>query len=316
MDKLNRYVVAAALMLSAMIAGGVDYATAETGLVARVGSVLVTEQDLQREIEKRIPMQVSFHGEMKPEKLEKIRNEAKETLITRAYKIQYALDNEIAVSTKTVDVEWAAALKKNPRLAHAAAAQQEVLKKDLYFELLARQAEESVVNSKVSVSDSEVKRYYENNRGQFLRAKLFKASHVFVKVDPADTAEGKAAKLQKAEKILERAKSGEDFYNLAYYESDDRSRYVGGSLGSFHANQAVPEFNEMLQKMKPGEVAGPIKTLHGYHVIRLDDVQPEKQLTFEEAEENIKKRLAEEKRTKLYDGWMTTLRKKYPLQTP
>ena len=46
--------------------------------MAKIGSVLVTEQDVQREIEKRIPMQVSFHGGMKPEKLEKIRNEAKD----------------------------------------------------------------------------------------------------------------------------------------------------------------------------------------------------------------------------------------------
>lgn len=316
MNKLNRYSVAVALMLSAIVAGGVDRALAESDFVAKVGSVLVTEQDLQREIEKRIPMQVSFHGGMKPEKLEKFRNEAKDALITRAYKIQYALDNEIAVSAKAVDIEWVAAQKKNPQLAKISAAQQEAFRKDLYVDLLARQAEELVVNSKISVSNDEVRRYYESNRGQFLRAKMFKASHIFVKVDPAETAEEKVAKQQKAEKLFERAKSGEDFYNLAYYESDDRSRYVGGSLGSFHANQAVPEFNELLQKMKPGDIAGPVKTMYGYHVVRLDEVQPEKQLSFEEAEASIEKRLAEEKRTKLYDAWMTTLRNKYPLQNP
>lgn len=316
MSKLNRCVVAFVLVLSTIIAGGFSQAVAETGFVAKVGSVLVTEQDLQKEIEKRIPMQVSFHGGMKPEKLEKIRNEAKEALIARAYKIQYALDNEIAVSAKTVDAEWATALTKAPQLADVPAAQKEALKKELYFDLLARQAEETVVNSKISVSDAEIKQYYDNNQGQFLRAKLFKASHILVKIDPAETAEEKAAKQQKAEKLFERAKSGEDFYNLAYYESDDRSRYVGGSLGSFHANQAVPEFNEVLLKMKPGDVAGPIKTLYGYHIVKLDDVQPEKQLSFEESAANIKARLIEEQRTKLYEGWMAALKQKYPLQTP
>jgi parvulin-like peptidyl-prolyl isomerase len=316
MNKLNRYGVAIALGLSVMIIGGVDRVMAETGLVAKVGSVQVTEQDVQREIEKRIPMQLSFHGGMKPEKLEKIRAEAKEVLINRAYKIQYALDNEIAVSAKAVDAEWMAAVAKTPQLVNIPAAQQEALKKELYLDLLAKQAEETVVNSKVSVSDEEIKRYYDNNRGQFLRSKLFKASHIFVKVDPAETAEEKAAKQQKAEKLFERAKAGEDFYNLAYYESDDRSRYVGGSLGSFHANQAIPEFSEVLQKMKPGEVAGPIKTLYGYHIVKLDDIQPEKQLSFEESAANIKERLTEEKRAKLYESWMAGLRQKYPLQTP
>ena len=56
-----------------------------------------------------------------------------------------------------------------------------------------------------------------------------------------------------------------------------------------------------LLKMKPGEVAGPIKTLYGYHIVKLDDVQPEKQLSFEESAANIKAQLTEEKRTKLYD---------------
>ena len=102
-----------------------------------------------------------------------------------------------------------------------------------------------------------------------------------VKVDPAETAEEKEAKKQRAEKLLERAKAGEDFFNLAYYESDDRSKYVGGSLGSFHAGQTVAEFDSVIQKMKAGEIAGPVRTLYGYHIIKLDDVQEARQLTFE-----------------------------------
>lgn len=316
MNKFNRSSFATILALFIMIFAGSDGLAAETALIAKIGSVQVTEQDVQREIDKRIPMQVSFHGGMKGEKLEKIRAEAKEALIVRAYKVQYALDNEIAVSGKAVDAEWAAVLAKNPQLAEVPAVQQEALKKELYFDLLAKQAEDTVVNSKVAVSDDEVRKYYDNNRGHFLRAKLFKASHILVKVDPAENAEGKEAKRQKAEKLLERAKAGEDFYNLAYYESDDRSRYVGGSLGSFHANQAVPEFSEALQKMKPGDVAGPLKTLYGYHIVKLDDVQPEKQLSFDESAANIRERLTGEKRTKLYDSWMAGMRQKYPLQTP
>lgn len=316
MNVLGKYGVALSLVLISAVAGLAEPVPAEPGLVAKVGNILVTERELKREIDKRIPMQVSFHGGMKADKLEKIRNEAKEALIARSYKVQYALDNEIAVDAKAVDAEWAAALAKYPQIATLAANDQEFLKKELYFELLAQRAEETVVTSKVVVSDAEVRQYYDSNRDQFLRTKLFKASHVFVKVDPAETAEAKEAKRQKAEKLLERAKSGEDFYNLAYYESDDRSRYVGGSLGSFHANQVVPEFGEVLQKMKPGDVAGPIKTLYGYHIIKLDDVQPEKQLSFDESAANIRERLTDERRNKLYNDWMGSLRQKYPVHTP
>lgn len=313
---LKKFGFAIALLMIGVAVGLPGHVFAETGLVAKVGNITVTEQDLQREIQKRIPMQVSFHGGMKPEKLEKIRSEAKEALITRAYKVQYALDNEMAVDAKTVDDEWAAVLAKNPGLAETPRQELDALKASLYSELLAKKAENEVVDKKVAVADDEVKQYYENNKGQFLRAKLFKASHVFVKVDPAETAEEKEAKRLKAEKLMERAKSGEDFYNLAYYESDDRSRYVGGSLGSFHAGQIVPEFEVVLQTMKPGEVAGPIKTLYGYHIVKLDDVQEAKQMSFDESAGNLKARLIEERRSKLYDDWMGILRQKYPLQNP
>lgn len=282
--------------------------------VAKVGNITVTEGDIQREIQKRIPMQVSFHGGIKPEKLEKIRKEAESAAIERAYKVQYALDNEVSVDAKTVDAQWSEAIAKSPGMTGANPRERDKAKAAFYLELLAKKAEEQAVNDKVVVRDAEVKSFYAENQKQFFQPKLFKASHIFVKVDPAETLEEKAAKRQKAEKLLERARAGEDFYNLAYYESDDRSRYVGGSLGSFHAGQTVREFDEALQQLKPGEVAGPVKTLYGYHIIKLDSVQEGRQLTFEQATEKIRTKLYEEKRKKLYDDWMTALRNKYPLQ--
>ena len=283
---------------------------------AKVGSITIEEQDVQREIQRRVPMQVSFHGGIKPEKLEQIRKEAEAAVVERAYKVQYALEKELSVDARDVDSEWSAALAKNPGIAGASPQELAKLKAMLYFELLAKKSEDEAVNKQVVVGDAEVTAYYEKNQDQFFQPKLFKASHVFVKVDPAETVEEKTAKRQKAEKLMERARSGEDFYNLAYYESDDRSRYVGGSLGSFHAGQTVREFDAALQQLKPGEIAGPVKTLYGYHIIKLDDVQEGRQLTFDQASAKIRSTLTEGKRKKLYEEWMNALRQKYPLQSP
>lgn len=300
-------------VLSAAISFAAD---SSPKVFAKVGSITIEEQDVQREIQRRVPMQVSFHGGIKPEKLEQIRKEAEAAVVERAYKVQYALEKELSVDARDVDSEWSAALAKNPGIAGASPQELAKLKAMLYFELLAKKSEDEAVNKKVVVSDEEVKEYYEKNRNQFFQPKLFKASHVFVKVDPAETVEEKTAKRQKAEKLMERARSGEDFYNLAYYESDDRSRYVGGSLGSFHAGQTVREFDAALQQLKPGEIAGPVKTLYGYHIIKLDDIQEGRQLTFDQASAKIRSTLTEGKRKKLYEEWMNALRQKYPLQNP
>jgi len=306
----------ALLMTFGCFADNVLSAEENQEVVAKVGKVTISEQDIQREMQKRIPMQMSFHGGIKPERLEKIKSEVKEDMISRAYKVQYALDNEILLDAGALDAEWSAILAKNPRAAEADPQEIKKFKVALQNELLAKKAEEVAVNNKVVVTEDEVKQYYEKNKEQYFQPKLFKASHVFVKVNPSATAEEKTALQERAVKLMERAKTGEDFYNLAYYESDDRSRYVGGSLGSFHAGQMVRELDAALQQLQPGEIAGPIQTLYGFHIIKLDDVQEARQLTFEQAVDKIRTRLTEGKRKQLFDEWMDGLRQKYPVQTP
>jgi len=312
MSKLKCLLAFFAVVLFCGFLGTGQIAAQETPLV-KVGNVSITVDELQVELQKRLPM-ISFHGEIKPEKLDQIKKEAKDALITQAYAVNYALDRKLSVDSKAVDDDWTAFSAKNPGISSATAEQVAALKGIRYRILLAKVAEEEAVDSKISVSDEEAKKYYEANTSQYFRGKLFKASHIMVKVDPSETAEEKLAKKQRAEELMERAKSGEDFFNLAYNESDDRSKYVGGSLGSFHAGQTVAEFDTVIQKMKVGEIAGPVRTLYGYHVIKLDDVQEAKQLSFEESADSVKARLKKEKRQQLYDEWMNGLKKKYPIQ--
>jgi parvulin-like peptidyl-prolyl isomerase len=229
--------------------------------------------------------------------------------------VQYAIDEEISIEASVFDKEWQKMLSKNPQLAdYVKTPQVSKLKADIYLNLLARKAEALSVDQMVTITDEEVAAYYATNKAKFFRPKLFTASHVFVKVDPSDNAEEKQIKQARAEELFKRALAGEDFYNLAYYESDDRSKYVGGSLGSFHAGQTVSEFDAAIQQMKPGEIAGPVRTMYGFHVIKLDKVDDERQLQFEEVSAKIRTSLVESERDALYKQWMSNLKEKYPLE--
>lgn len=312
MNKLLLSLIATAMLGTIAVSSAVAETAQKT--VAKVGNVPVTELDVQWLLQRRLPMQVNFHGGIQPEKLEEFKKAAVEEAILRAYKVQYAMDNEIALEAGAVDAEWQAAIKKNPELAQSTDKQQAARQAEVYLDLLAAKAEKAAVDDKVVITPVEVKNYYQANKEKFFQPKLYKASHIFIKVDPADNAEEKEARKQRAEKLLARAKAGEDFYNLAYYESDDRTRYVGGSLGSFHAGQTVKEFDDVVQTMKVGEIRGLLKTLYGYHVVKLDDVQPERQLSYEEAAEKIQQMYAQQRRKQLYDEWVAELRVKYPLQ--
>ena len=310
----KKLIVSALVVLASGMAVAAASAVDKPQAIVKIGNIVVNEQDVQRELQRRLPLQVSFHGSIKPERLEQMRTEALEAVTERTYKVQYALDNEIALDAAGFEKEWADFQEKNKGLKDLPSEAKGVYRSDFYFERLAKKAEEIAVDKKVTVTDAEVKKYYEENKKNYYVQKLYKASHVFVKVMPEETAEEKAAKLARAEKLYERAKAGEDFYNLAYYESDDRSKYVGGSLGSFHAGQTVQEFDEALQKMKVGEISKPVRTMYGYHIIRLDEVTEPRQLSFDEAAVKIRTNFTEERRKQLYEEWMKQLRQKYPAQ--
>ena len=310
---LTRLVVFATMFFACGNAVAVAAAEVKPKAMVKIGNITITDQDVERELEKQLP-KASFHGTVKPERVEQLRGEARDALVERSYKVQYALDNEIALNAADFEKEWAEYQEKQKNLQAAPAQLKSQYRSDFYFDRLAKKAESVAVDQKVTVTDAEVKSYYEANKKNYLVQKLYKASHVFVKVMPEETAEEKQAKQARAEKLYERAKGGEDFYNLAYYESDDRSKYVGGSLGSFHAGQTVTEFDEALQKMKVGEISKPVRTMYGYHIIRLDEVTEPRQLSFEEAAAKIRANFTEERRKLLYDDWMKQLRQKYPAQ--
>ncbi|MBW2503366.1 MAG: peptidyl-prolyl cis-trans isomerase, partial [Deltaproteobacteria bacterium] len=221
---------------------------------------------------------------------------------------------EVAIDPNELDTLWQKKLARNPSWSVASPSQLNKVKGDIYLDLLAKKAEKTAVDDKISISDQQIQAHYEANKDKFFRQKLFTASHVFVEVDPASTAEQREAKRVRAQELYNRAVNGEDFYNLAYYESDDRTKFVGGSLGSFHAGQTVAEFDDAIQKLEPGEISEPVKTMYGFHIIKLDAVEEARQLTLEEATPKIKERLFKAEREKRYSEWMATLKNKYTLE--
>ena len=288
---------------------------AEEKLVAKVGSVPVTEFELRREQERVLPMNASFHGGISEDKVKKIREEAIIRLIDRAYKINYALAEEIALDKGALDqrVQDLQKQYKSTREFEKATGKEGIsgVRASLYRELLALKAEQVAVDEKVRISDEEVSRFYEANKSSYMRPRQFKASHILVKVDPSSNKEERDKLQKKAQDLADRARKGEDFYNLAYYNSDDRTKFVGGDLGYFHEGQTVKEFEATLLKMKPGDISEPVKSLVGFHIIKLVEVNEPRLFKFEEVKDKIRKSLQDKMRERIYGEWMNALKAKY-----
>lgn len=314
---LKMIVAFCALGLLALPALG---ATQVSNVLAKVGGIPVTRYELQREVQKVLPMQVSFHGGVSQEKMAAIQKEAMENLIERGLKLRYALDKEIAVESKLVDDRFNAIRSryKTEKDFEVALGGEGVadFRASIYRELLAQKVQEVVVNqpAQAKVTDQAVRSHYDKHVATFKRPKQFKASHILIKVDPASTAEEKAELEAKAKDLAAQARQGEDFYNLAYYNSDDRSKFVGGALGTFHEGQTVKEFEQALLAMKAGEISDPVKTLHGYHIVKLEEVNPSRQLSFDEVKEKIRAEQVEKAQEALVADWLNQLKGAYTVE--
>ncbi len=284
-------------------------------IVAKVGNTPITVYEINRETQRILPLNVSFHGKISDEKIAEVKAKALTSLIDQSYKVEYALQQKLTVSKEELDVR----LKKVRSKFTTDSALQKALGteslEDFYASvvriLLAKKGETLAVNAKVKVSEGELLEHYEQNKKMYNRPKQYRASDILIKVDPTRILTEKEPLRLKAEKLAEQAKNGEDFYNLAYYNSDDRTKYVGGDIGYFHSGQIDKELEEAIKDLIPGDIAGPIDTLVGFHIIKLTEVNEPRQLAFAEVKVRIRKRLEEKKHATIYGEWLGMLKKSY-----
>ena len=81
------------------------------------------------------------------------------------------------------------------------------------------------------------------------------------------------------------------FAQLVRANSDAANAESGGSVGMVDADKLRPEFMQAVRKMKPGDIVGPLDTPEGFYFIRLDQIQPEEKIPFEQAAPEIRAKL-------------------------
>lgn len=137
---------------------------------------------------------------------------------------------------------------------------------------------EKLVNSRLmhlKLSNAEVREFHETYKDSLPeRPESIKLAHLLISVQPSEATVEATTNL--ASRVLELARSGVDFSELAVEYSDDPSSERGGDLGFFSPGDMVPEFELALSALKPGEISGLVKTQFGYHIIKLEQRVGEK----------------------------------------
>lgn len=311
MSRLKKLMLLFMVLLFAGTDGFVE--AADKHIVAKVGDVDITFFELQRETQRIMPFNKSFHGSVSKERLMEIRKIALGRLIDQAHKVRYAAQENISVPDSDVNDRIAMVKAKiggDEGLKKALGKESlEQFRAAVYRLLVSKKAEEVTVDKKAEVSEAELLKFYQENTYMYQQPKQYRASHILVKVNPSLVGEEREKLVQKAHDLAERAKAGENFHNLAYYNSDEDTKFVGGDVGYFQSGQTVKEFEDAIRDLDLGDIVGPVETISGFHIIQLTGIKDPRLLDYEEVRPQIKETIEEKTRQRLYDEWLNGLKK-------
>ena len=177
--------------------------------------------------------------------------------------------------------------------------------------MMAERVIRSEVGSRVNIPETEIKKYYDEHKADFVRQEEVYLSQILLSTE-GKTADQAAAAEKRAKDLVARARQGEKFSDLASTNSDDpATAQNGGYLGSpLKRNELRKEIADIVFTQKKGYVTDPIKldTPRGLLILKIEDRYEAGQATFEEVKDQIQGILAEPRMTPKIREYLTRLR--------
>jgi peptidyl-prolyl cis-trans isomerase C len=167
---------------------------------------------------------------------------------------------------------------------------------------------------KITVSDAEAKKFYDEHPGEFEVPESVRIQRIFLStLDPSTGEElsdaDKAAKKKEMEDVLKRARAGEDFTKLAKQYSDDPTVNENGGEYTIARGQTPPEFEAAAFSLNTNQISDIISSSNGYQIVKLLEKLPAKKLDYDTVASRLKQALIQQKSAKLGPPYLATLRK-------
>lgn len=130
------------------------------------------------------------------------------------------------------------------------------------------------------------------------------ARHILIKLNEVvSESEGKS----RMENLHERLVNGGNFAEMARQYSEDGSAANGGDLGWVNPGDTVPQFEQAMNALKPGEISQPVRSPFGWHIIQV--VERRKQdMSKEAARLKARQEIRSRKADEAYQDWVRELR--------
>jgi foldase protein PrsA len=160
-----------------------------------------------------------------------------------------------------------------------------------------------LLTPRITVTEAEMKSFFEANKESFAQEEQVKASHILVKTE------------KEAKELKAKLAKGEDFAALAKeFSTDPSSKDNGGQLGYFPRGEMTAEFEKAAFTLKVGSISDPVKTEYGYHLIKVEDKRAPEAANFEKNQDQIREYLTNKKLEEEYNPWLQEVANDYKIE--
>jgi peptidyl-prolyl cis-trans isomerase SurA len=175
------------------------------------------------------------------------------------------------------------------------------LKRNIERSIMKRQLLSHELESKVAVTEEEVRADYEARRAEYDRPGSLHLQEIVVKTESGSQA--------LAGDLVRRARAGEDFAEMARAYSSAATRSSGGDLGRLTKGDLAPEIEKTAFALPVGGVSDPLPTPEGFRILKVVEKTEPSQVPYEEVKAEIQKRLSADRTEREYETYMEGLRK-------
>jgi peptidyl-prolyl cis-trans isomerase C len=179
---------------------------------------------------------------------------------------------------------------------------------DMKTQLLSRYYTDKVLVPMAAPDSNEVRRYYEEHPAEFRVAERVAARQIVV------------ATAAEAEDVRRRLKAGADFKSLLPRSIDQQTKALDGALGWVSRGAPVrglgqnDAFVEAVLALPLEEVSAPIRTDKGYHVVRVEEREPERARELAAVRPSLERRLSSQKFKDIGQQLVDSLRARYKVE--
>ncbi|SLM32399.1 PpiD2 [Desulfamplus magnetovallimortis] len=166
------------------------------------------------------------------------------------------------------------------------------------------------VKSKVVVTDTDIKNYYDSHPEEFAGEKRYYLKNIVFPFDSFASQSLMDEQMEKAREVKSMLLSGKSFASLAREYSDAPNAHDGGDLGLFDLETISDTIKKAVKPLKAGEFSDIILTDQGYQIFYVERVEEKKGKSLEEVSQEISQTLYDEIVEKRFREWLDTLKEK------